>query len=217
MFKAYIFDFDLTLADTATGIVSCCNYALEHMGHPLALPEDIFVCIGKTVAETYDILTGIDDPDEALKFNEHWRQKANEIGNKCTTLFPDTIDVLTRLKSAGKKVAIVSNKTTHRIESVLRDFGIEHLIDFVLGIELHDEPKPRPGGLLMALERFGITADCALYIGDSLVDMRTANNAGVTFAAVTTGPIAAGAFKIAGAQHVFYSLTKIADKFLLGS
>ena len=214
MFDAYIFDFDLTLADTAAGIIICCNHALVQMGHLPALPEDIFVCIGKTVEETYYILTKNNNQTDAVDFHERWREKANEIGNSGTTLFSDTIDVLTQIKAADKKIAIVSNKTSRRIESVLRDFGIDEKIDLILGAELHNFPKPHPCGLLTAIEKLGTEAEKTLYIGDSLIDMETANNAEVAFAAVTTGPVDMGDFRTAGAENVFVNLTAVADLFL---
>ncbi|MDR3345206.1 MAG: HAD-IA family hydrolase [Oscillospiraceae bacterium] len=211
MFDAFIFDFDLTLADTGEGIVMCCNHALVKMGYPPALPGDVLACVGKTVEETYAILTGDDEHGAAINFHEHWREKADEVGNKGTRLFPDTIESLKRLKAAGKKTAIVSNKTTHRIESVLREFGAAEWVDLVLGIEAYAAPKPAPDGVWLALKKLGVPRGRALYIGDSFVDMQTAAAAGVAFAGVTTGTTASATFRATGIDSVFPSLAAIVD------
>jgi phosphoglycolate phosphatase len=211
MFDAFIFDFDLTLADTGEGIVICCNHALVEMGRPPALPEAILACVGKTVEETYAILTGCEDYGEALDFHQRWRERADIIGNSGTRLFPDTAEALRRLKKSGKKTAIVSNKTTHRIEFVLREFKVSGQIDLVMGIELYSTPKPAPDGVWTALEKLSVPRENALYVGDSFVDMQTAEASGVAFAAVTTGMTTSADFHSAGQVNVFPSLLAIVD------
>ncbi len=47
--------------------------------------------------------------------------------------------------------------------------------------------KPDPEGLLKAVETLGRDKQDVLYVGDSLVDAKTAQSAGVDFAAVLTG------------------------------
>ncbi|MDR1410432.1 MAG: HAD-IA family hydrolase [Oscillospiraceae bacterium] len=213
MFNAFIFDFDLTLADTGEGIVLCCNHALAQMGYAPVLPETILMCVGKTVEETYAMLTGCTDYEEALVFHQHWREKADVVGSKGTRLYPDTIDSLKRLKSAGGKTAIVSNKTTHRIKSVLREFDASEWVDLVLGIETYAAPKPAPDGVWLALEKLGVPRERALYIGDSFVDMQTASASAVAFAGVTTGTTTSADFHAAGTKNVFPSLAAIVERF----
>ncbi|MDR1805509.1 MAG: HAD-IIIA family hydrolase [Clostridium sp.] len=213
MFDAFLFDFDLTLANTSENIICCCNHALARMGHRRAAPEDILACVGKTVEESYAKLTGVTDEAQALRFHEFWREKANELGDSGAYLYPDVIPALSRLKKAGRQVAIVSNKTSHRIASMLKSLGAEGLVGLILGIELCPEPKPAPDGLSLALEKMGVPPEKGLYVGDSLVDFLTARAAGVSFAAVTTGTTTAEDFRGAGAERVFPSIGAIVEEY----
>ena len=61
------------------------------------------------------------------------------------------------------------------------------LIDIIVGAEDVKASKPNPEGLLWTLERLGLKKEEVLYVGDSYVDAKTAENANVGFAAVLTG------------------------------
>ena len=57
----------------------------------------------------------------------------------------------------------------------------------MIGIEEVQAPKPAPYGILNACSHFGVDKSEVLYCGDSTIDAEAAKNAGVDFAAVTTG------------------------------
>jgi phosphoglycolate phosphatase len=61
------------------------------------------------------------------------------------------------------------------------------LVDIIVGGEDVKIPKPSPEGLLLAISYLNAHRDKVLFIGDSLVDAKTAMAANVDFAAVTTG------------------------------
>jgi phosphoglycolate phosphatase len=58
----------------------------------------------------------------------------------------------------------------------------------VLGAEDVPAFKPDPSGLLLALERLGVDAADAIYVGDTTIDAEAAANAALRFIAVLTGP-----------------------------
>lgn len=183
MTKAVIFDFDYTLGDSTAGIALSANYALERLGfEPRGIPE-IRKTIGLTLRETFAALTG--RSDEAERFTELFREKADEVMTANTVLYPDTVAVLEALRERGFKTGIVTTKYRYRIEQILDKFGAAGLIDVIVGAEDVRAEKPAPEGLLAAISRLG--ADSVLYVGDSVVDAKTAANAGVDFAAVLTG------------------------------
>ena len=66
-------------------------------------------------------------------------------------------------------------------------YKITDLVDIIVGGEDVKTAKPDPQGVLLALKQFNVKSHEVLFIGDSLVDASTAENAGVDFAAVTTG------------------------------
>ena len=187
MLKAIIFDFDYTLGDSTNGIALSINYALEQLGHSKKDIEDIKRTIGLSLKDTYFALTSRDNLDETEKFAKLFKEKADSIMVDNTELYEGVKDVLMKLKAREYKLAIVTTKFHYRIEQILSKFEANELIDIVVGAEDVKFEKPNPEGLLWAIEHLEVTKEEVLYVGDSLVDAKTAENAKVKFAAVLTG------------------------------
>lgn len=183
MTKAVIFDFDYTLGDSTAGIALSVNYALERLGYGTRGIPEIRKTVGLSLKDTFTALTA--ETEKAERFAELFREKADEVMTANTVLYPDAVTVLKALRERGFKTGIVTTKYRYRIEQILAKFGAEELIDVVVGAEDVKAEKPAPEGLLAVISRLG--ADGALYVGDSLVDAKTAENAGTDFAAVLTG------------------------------
>lgn len=187
MLKAIIFDFDYTLGDSTNGIALSINYALEKLGYAAPDIADIKKTIGLSLKETYFALTSNDNSDEAEQFAKLFREKADSVMVANTELYAGTKDALQKLEAKGYKTAIVTTKFRYRIEQILSKFDANELIDIIVGAEDVKIEKPDPEGLLWAIDHLNAKKEEALYVGDSLVDARTAENAKVDFAAVLTG------------------------------
>lgn len=187
MLKAIIFDFDYTLGDSTNGIALSINYALEELGYAARNLADIKKTIGLSLKETYAVLTAQDNADEAGQFAKLFKQKADTVMVANTELYAGVKEALQNLKGKGYKTAIVTTKFHYRIEQILSKFDATELIDMIVGAEDVKIEKPNPEGLLWAIEHLGLEKDEVLYVGDSLVDAKTAENAQVDFAAVLTG------------------------------
>lgn len=187
MKKAFIFDFDYTLGDSTNGIFASVNYALKELGYPEKNIEEVKRTIGLTLKQTYKTLTKKQDEGEAQKFADLFKKKADEVILPNTTLYPDVMDVLQKLKNQGGKIGIVTTKYHYRIDAILEKYSAGSLVDIIVGGDDVKVEKPDPEGLLLAIRRLQLEKNQVLYIGDSLVDARTATNAGVDFAGVLTG------------------------------
>ena len=185
-YKAVIFDFDYTLADATEGIVGSINYALSSCGLPQQERETIRKTIGMTLEEMLEEMTGVRDPDIFAEFERHFLVKADEIMTDNTVLFPHTVGCLEYLRKNGIKAAIVTNKRRKRIEEALEKNGIAGLVALTIGAE-DSVPKPDPTGLLRAVDMLSVPSKEVLFVGDSLIDAKTARNANISFMAVTTG------------------------------
>lgn len=187
MLKAVIFDFDYTLGDSTNGIALSINYALENLGYASQKLSDIKKTIGLSLKETYITLIENDDLEEAEQFAKLFKEKADEVMVSNTELYSGVKDTLTRLKERDIKTAIVTSKFHYRIEQILTKFNANDLIDIIVGAEDVKASKPNPEGLLWTLEHLGLKKEEVLYVGDSYVDAKAAENADVGFAAVLTG------------------------------
>ena len=186
MYNAVIFDFDYTLGDTTDGIVRSVNYALEELGYSSRDVSEIKRTIGMSLRETFAVLSDCRDAEQSNEFVRLFREKADEVMTDGAELY-DCVPELLRELHRTRRIGIVTTKFHYRIEAILKKFSAEGLVDVIIGAEDVKAEKPDPEGLVEAISRLGAEPSEALYVGDSLVDAQTAQNAGVDFAAVRTG------------------------------
>ncbi|MCT4142132.1 HAD-IA family hydrolase [Elizabethkingia anophelis] len=186
-YNTYIFDFDYTLADSSRGIIMCFRYVLENHGYHDINDYQIKLTIGKTLEESFSILTGITDKETLTLYAKEYVKKADDWMTANTVLFPETSPVLHALKERGHKIGIVSTKYRYRImEFVEKEFPKE-FFDIIIGAEDVKAHKPDPDGLLLAINCLQSDLEKCLYIGDSIIDAKTAQAIGVDFYGVLNG------------------------------
>ena len=186
-YTTYLFDFDYTLADSSRGIVTCFRNVLNQHGYTDVTDEDIKRTIGKTLEESFSILTGVTDEDQLAGFKSEYRKEADTHMTINTVLFLETKSVLLALKDAGAFIGIISTKYRYRIKEMLDQHFPGSFFNIIVGGEDVQTAKPSPEGLLLAIKQLHVTKAETLYIGDSTVDAATAKAAGVDFAGVTHG------------------------------
>lgn len=184
-YNAFVFDFDLTLADSTKGIYICYQKCLEHFGYRIPNNDEIFSTIGHTIEDSLGLLIG-EKPSNVSDMRKYYVSLADEYMVNNTEFYPNVLAVLQVLKQAGKKVGIVSTKYRYRIMHSFELAG-SFPIDEIVGGEDVKTHKPDPEGLILMLERLGVSKEETLYVGDSYIDAETAQNAGVDFAGVLTG------------------------------
>ncbi len=186
-YHTYLFDFDYTLADSSKGIVICFRNVLERHRHTGISDEQIKRTIGKTLVDSFSILTGIGDEAILEEYRKEYVKEADRFMTANTRLFPETVSVLQALKEKGANIGIISTKYRYRIMELAKDNIPEGIIDLIVGGEDVKTAKPSPEGVFLALENLGTDKNTTLYIGDSIVDAETAQAAGMDFAGVLHG------------------------------
>ena len=156
-YKTYLFDFDYTLADSSRGIVTCFRNVLNRHQYTNVTDEAIKRTIGKTLEESFSILTGVTDWEQLTAFRQEYRLEADVHMNVNTRLFPDTLSTLKKLKERGARIGIISTKYRFRILSFLDEYLPENFLDIVVGGEDVQAAKPSPEGVKFALEHLGST------------------------------------------------------------
>lgn len=186
-YHTYLFDFDYTLADSSKGIVICFRNVLERHRHTGISDEQIKRTIGKTLVDSFSILTGIGDEAILEEYRKEYVKEADRFMTANTRLFPETVSVLQALKEKGANIGIISTKYRYRIMELAKDTVPEGIIDLIVGGEDVKTAKPSPEGVFLALKNLETDKDTTLYIGDSIVDAETAQAAGMDFAGVLHG------------------------------
>lgn len=186
-YQALVFDFDYTLGDSTEGIFLSVCYGMGKLGHILPGREAVRKTIGLSLKETYRTLTGDSSEEQADKFAAYFREQADQVMVGHTELFPDTMGLFQELKKCGIRAGIVTTKYHYRIDAILEKCNAAEYVDLIVGGEDVTVPKPDPEGLLLVLGNWALPRAQVLYVGDSVVDAKTAEAAGVDFAGVTTG------------------------------
>ncbi len=206
-----LFDFDYTLADSSSGVVECVAHALRAMRLRPVSPEAVRATIGLSLPDTLAALAGLRDAGQAETFVRLFVAHADEIMTDRTVMFEDAASTLRALRALGLKLGVVSTKYRYRIEQALQREGLAWLPQTIVGGEDVTRHKPDPQPLLLALERLGLPADRAVYVGDSMVDAQATRGAGVRFVGVTTGHASREALLAEGAVAVIDRLQALLD------
>ncbi len=188
MFKTVIFDLDGTLLDTLDDLWAAVNAALGKFGYPLRTKEEVRAFIGNGIVKLMQRAIGdapcanFQDVLDAFKryYGAHCADKTQEYAG--VTL------LLQALKSRGVQTAVVSNKADFAVKALAAQY-FNGLLSVAVGEdEAHGiRKKPAPDSLLTVMDGLGADKECTLYVGDSEVDIQTAQNAGVACLSVTWG------------------------------
>jgi len=167
--KGIIFDFDGLLADSEPYHYLAYNEVFERYGHSLDKDEYWveWTSKGKGIAgeiERHNLDLGI-DPIELRKQKFEVYSRYCEDGD--IRLFPEAIKVVEFLKTRFP-LAIASGSWGHDIRAILKNAGVEHLFENILGKESASKEKPHPDIFIKAAETLECPASQCVVIEDAL-------------------------------------------------
>lgn len=186
-YRVVIFDLDGTVLATLEDLANAVNHALCENGYAVHSIEEIRCMVGNGVANLIwrALPKDIDESIHAkvlADFKAYYREHVND----CTKPYDGICEMLKNLRSAGIYVGINSNKYDAALQSLCR-IHFDGLYDFAMG-ECETTPKkPDPTAAERIIKAAGAEKSEAIYIGDSDVDVRTAENAGIDSAWVAWG------------------------------
>lgn len=175
--KTVIFDMDGTLLYTLEDLTDSTNYALKQFGFPERTIDEVRNFVGNGVGLLIEraIPDGRNNPnfEECLKvFKEHY---SKNMYNK-TKPYDGVIEMLKKLKSEGYKIAIVSNKFDSAVKDLCKRY-FRGLIDAAVGQRDNIAKKPAPDSVNEVISELNSDKSECIYVGDSDVDIQTAENA----------------------------------------
>ena len=101
-------------------------------------------------------------------------------------------ETLSRLKSLGIRLAVVTTDSADITGKCLKGLGIESFFDKIYTDDGRTPTKPEPYCAEDFLKAYGIKPENAVMVGDTLTDARFAENAGMKFIAVASGAAGKG-------------------------
>ena len=188
--KCVIFDLDGTLIDSGPDLLSTLNYVLAENN----LKEIDRSVIGNLVgggAEAmirrgYKHLNAHLDEKEIpwlidLFINRYHKNCTNQ-----TKLYNGVLNILSFLKEKTI-ICLCTNKRQFLAEKILEELGIKKFFNYILGSDGKTPLKPEIEMPKKCLEKFRISADEVVFVGDSENDILPANKLGMFSVHVTYG------------------------------
>lgn len=184
-----ILDMDGTILDTLDDLYGSVNAIMTREGFPTFSREKIRSILGHGLRDLMErsVPGGAEHP-EFERMYRSFLAYYGEHANDHTKLYDGILDVVRQLKQDGWVLAIHSNKRHEKVlELVESYFG--DLIDVPMGDRSEEgiALKPAPDAVFDLIKQVGVTPQDCVYIGDSEVDAKTAQNAGVPFIGVSWG------------------------------
>lgn len=207
---AVFFDFDGTLADTIPLIVASFQHTVRDVLGEEVPEGEARSWIGRTLSDIF----GERNPEQAdhlVQTYRTWNLAHHDELIRAVDGVPEMLDALV---DAGSRLAVVSSKSARTVRRGLEAVGLRHDFEAVVGLEATTRHKPHPDPLLHAARALSIDpAECA-YVGDTAVDVRAAQAAGMRPISVTWGAGTTTELRAAGpdvvtttARELFRALT----------
>ena len=212
-YSAIIFDLDGTLLNTIDDLANSMNVVLEQHGFPVHPVEQYKLFIGNGMDNlTRRVLPPACTDENFIKtFLDEFQNQYSKTWHNLTKPYPGIEKLLENLEARGIRMSVLSNKTDEFTQIIIDYyFGLNHF-DFVYGARTGVPKKPDPTGALEIAKRSDIPVVKFLYLGDSGVDMQTANAAGMFAMGATWGFRKTDELLEHGAKKLIYNPSEIID------
>lgn len=184
--KAIIFDVDGVLVDSKNANVAFFQNILRQAGYVPNSRKEILECFHLPLWQALEKLTGSNNPNEIRRI---WDMAEDpKIRQPKLLIYPESLEYVLELLNKKYRLAIVTSRIKVGIDEIFGSREIKHLFSAVVTFEDYEHPKPHPEPLLVALAKLDLSAEEAIYVGDSMVDIEAAQAAGMKSIYLTKSP-----------------------------
>ena len=185
-YHTVLFDMDGTILDTLDDLTDSVNHTLRQLGFSERTREEVRTYLGYGSRYLMEMALGTSETavvDEAFRIYRAWYGAHAQIKTKP---YGGIADVMRALRSRGIRVAVASNKPEATVKK-LCDYHFPALVDAAVGDVDGRERKPQRDMIDAVLAELGASRSGAVYVGDTEVDVQTAQNAKLPVIAVGWG------------------------------
>lgn len=214
-YKAVIFDMDGTTLDTLEDLLGALNHTLGRFGFPLHDLREMRGYVGNGIRRQIECGAPAGTPPETIDrmlpvFMEYYKAH----GAEHTHPYAGIPELIAGLRARGIRTAIVSNKADVSVRK-LTEVYFPGLFEVSVGEKEGVRKKPAPDSVFEVLRTMGLSVSDAVYVGDSEVDIQTADNAGMDRIIVGWGFRDREDLLRDGADRVFGTPREV-EEYLLG-
>ncbi len=185
LFDLVIFDLDGTLIDNRVAIRENFNHALSLYGYSELSASEIDAMVGMSLLDMFD-RCGVDE-SAAQEMVIAYRKRYHDTSHNGIVILDGVVSTLEGLRSNGFRLAVATTKAENEALSLLQKIGLHKYFDAIAGATETVRAKPHPDMIHYVMERLGAEREKTILVGDTLIDVSTARNAGIRVATVTTG------------------------------
>ena len=184
---AIIWDLDGTLLNTIEDLKNATNYVLRTFGYPQRTLEEVRRFVGNGARRLLVLAMPESCPEEEIDraldcfetyYDAHCREQ--------TGPYAGIPQALRTLKEAGYPMAVVSNTPDSAVQILCRDY-FGDVFTTTRGERRGCPRKPAPDMVLQTAEVLGVRPEHCIFVGDSDVDIKTAQNSGMLCLSVLWG------------------------------
>jgi pyrophosphatase PpaX len=185
-YRAVVFDLDGTVVDSVELITLSFEHAAREVLGVEMTREELMANVGRPLREQMVMLS----PAHADELVAVYREFNHREHDGLLTLYDGILGLLQSLQTAGVKLGLVTSKSRYTTQMAFDLTGIESYFDATVCSDESPRNKPWPDPILLCLQRMGVDAAEAAYVGDSPADIQAAVAAGVYAIGVTWGVFA---------------------------
>ncbi len=213
-YSAAIFDMDGTILNTLDDLASSTNHALACFGMPARSTDEVRRFVGNGIRRliAQAVPSGTNEAVQEQVYNTFCEHYATHDAVK-TAPYPGIPELLGTLAQHGVALAVVSNKGDFAVQSLVHRY-FEGVFGFAVGEREGIRRKPAPDSVLASLEALGVNAKHAVYVGDSEVDIRTAEASNLPCISCTWGFRSIDDLRAAGATTYVHTPDELANVIL---
>ncbi|MEI6865888.1 HAD family hydrolase [Flavicella sp.] len=186
--KGIIFDLDGTLVNSIEDIADSMNVILKDSNYPTHSYKSYESFIGSGIQTLVSRALPTSVRTE-LEIERVFKEMLNSYKDNCTNKtapYPGILDLLKKLEIKGLKMSVLSNKEDRLTKRVVAE-KLPSIFEPVFGLTTEELKKPNPKVILQMCTSLELDIKKIIYVGDSVIDMQTARNAGLQSVAVTWG------------------------------
>ena len=186
-YKYVIFDLDGTILDTLDDLADAANAALRECGYPERTKDEVRLFVGNGIRRLIEraVPEGTGEED-IVKTHETFTAYYSIHCKDKTRPYEGIPELVRALKANGIHSAVVSNKADYGVKALCEEY-FEGLFDMSVGEREGIRKKPAPDSVFEAMRVMGAQSSQTVYIGDSDVDVMTAQNSGIDCIGVSYG------------------------------
>jgi len=198
---AVLFDIDGTLVDSNYLHVHAWQRAFHEAGLPVEAWH-VHRSIGMDGSTLVDELSkgAADDVQKRLK-DLHTRYY--EASADLLTALPGARQLLQRVADADLQVVLATSAPENELAMLRATLSCDDLVSAITSSEDVEEAKPKPDIVNVALQKAGVTAQHAVFVGDTVWDVEASARANVACIGVLSGGVSRDELESAGAAAVF--------------